>query len=86
MSKTEHDYFVQFENSFKMQKRIAEREGFEGEDATKLAVTALIANMARSMAEAERFHASRQAFRENEIKELKRRNAWQANRIKQLGG
>lgn len=86
MSKTEHEYFCQFENTFKAQKRRAEREGFTGEDANHLAVTALIADMARAMAEASRFHASRLAFRDKTIQELKKRNEWQVNRITQLGG
>lgn len=86
MSKSELDYFKQFETTFKMQQLRATREGFEGEDAQRLAVTGLIADTARAMAEAERFHASQLAFRDVKIKELERRNAWQVERIKQLGG
>ena len=86
MSKSELDYFKQFETTFKMQQLRATREGFEWEDAQRLAVTGLIADMARAMAEAERFHASRLSFRDVKIKELERRNAWQVERIKQLGG
>lgn len=86
MSKSELDYFKQLESTFRIQKLQAAREGFEGEDAQHLAVTGLIASMAKAMAESQRFHASQLALRDAEIKELKRRNAWQVERITQLGG
>lgn len=86
MAKTELDLFNQFERTYNTQQLVAQKKGFTGEDATRLAVTALIAMMARAQAEAARFHASQLCIRDRRIAELERRNAWQVERITQLGG
>ncbi len=59
---------------------------FEEKFNNALAVVDLINVLAAQQQAADHFHAAQLAFRDMRIKELEKRNAWQSNRIDQLGG